>query len=154
MNKKHCKLSRYKLAIVGYVGSTVSVYISIRFPHSINESTNCRTYQALLATIRFYAFRKIVFEPFMSRTCLLNMNDGQLSNNLMRKIKIRNYLSIQFYTNDSYEIFRIIQNLPLILYRNNNNNGYINRGFWKYKLDILECIKKELLLPRKENSHK
>ena len=50
MNKKHCKLSRYKLAIVGYVGSTVSVYISIRLPHSINESTNCRTYQALLAT--------------------------------------------------------------------------------------------------------
>ena len=87
MNKKHCKLSRYKLAIVGYVGSTVSVYISIRFPHSINESTNCRTYQALLATIRFHAFRKIVFEPFISRTCVLNMNDGQLSNNLMRKIK-------------------------------------------------------------------
>ncbi len=153
MNKKHCKLSRYKLAIVGYVGSTVSVYISIRFPHSINESTNYRTYQALVAAIRFHAFRKIVFEPFISRTFLLNMNDGQLSNNLMRKIKIRNYLSIQFYTNDSYEIFRIIQNLPLILYRNNNNNGYLNRGYWKYKLDILECIKKQLLLHRKENNH-
>lgn len=153
MNKKHCKLSRYKLAIVGYVGSTVSAYISIRFPHTIIESTNYRTYQALEARIRFHAFRKIVFEPFISRTCVLNMNDGQLSNNLMRKIKIHNYLTIQFYTNDSYEIFRIIQNLPLILYRNNNNNGYINRGFWEYKLDILECIKKQLLLPRKENNH-
>lgn len=81
------------------------------------------------------------------------MNDGQLSNNLMRKIKIRGRLSIQFYTNDSYEIFRIIQNLPLLLYKNNNNNGYINRGFRKYKIDILEYIKKQLLLPRKENSH-
>lgn len=125
----------------------------MRFPHTISKSTHYRTYKALLATIRFYTFRKIVFEPFISRTYSLDMNDGQLSNNLMRKIKIRGCLSIQFYTNDSYEIFRIIQNLPLLLYKNNNNNGYINRGFRKYKIDILEYIKKQLLLPRKENSH-
>ena len=152
MNKKYCQLSRYKLTLLVYPNGIVSVYIDIRFPHTIMGS-NLISYQALSAIIRYSPFCDIEFKPFKLQTYFLEENDGQLSNNLMRKIKIHNYLSIQFYTNDSYEIFRIIQNLPLILYRNNNNNGYINRGFWKYKLDILECIKKQLLLPRKENSH-
>ena len=152
MNKKHCEISRYKLTIEGNVGSTITVYLFIRFPNIIS-GTNYPTYRALLSTIRYFPSHNILFKSFTLENIFLQ-NDGQLSNNLMRKFKIRNFLSIQFYTNDSYEIFRIIQNLPLLLYKNNNNHGYINRRFREYTSKTLECIKKQLLLPRKENNHK
>ena len=151
MNKKHCKLSRYKLAIVGYVGSTVSVYISIRFPHTIMGS-NLISYQALSAIIRYSPFCDIEFKPFKLQTYFLEENDGQLSKNLMRKLMKHDYASMSFNTNNSYEIFRIVQNLPLLLYKK-FHYGYINIKALKHEPNMLEDIKKQLLLARKENSH-
>ena len=151
MNKKYCQLSRYKLTLLVYPNGIVSVYIDIRFPHTIMGS-NLISYQALSAIIRYSPFCDIEFKPFKLQTYFLEENDGQLSKNLMRKLMKHDYASMSFNTNNSYEIFRIVQNLPLLLYKN-FHYGYINIKALKHEPNMLEDIKKQLLLARKENSH-
>ena len=116
MNKKYCQLSRYKLTLLVYPNGIVSVYIDIRFPHTIMGS-NLISYQALSAIIRYSPFCDIEFKPFKLQTYFLEENDGQLSKNLMRKLMKHDYASMSFNTNNSYEIFRIVKNLPLLLYK-------------------------------------